>query len=644
MSAASLPLLREEVTLSGGPQLLPMNKLGPREISPGVVTFGLLLPWVSDVDGNRISVKILHEKDQFLQDIQPNEYFLTHSTDPVYGDYWSTTALSIDISQRKNFRSSWGTPGTYIYRYQIYPPGNAAPIDWVIDPYAREYGTGKMSAFTLGYEEYQWNPKEASWKTPKLNDLIVYELMLSEFGGSIDGAIEHLPYLADLGINCIEVMPIDNVAETIDWGYIPMGYFGVDERFGNRKDFQRFVDAAHQNGIAVILDSVYGHTASDFPYQYVYDKLHYNENPFMGPFAKDMFGCSTNFNRQLTRDFFHTVNQHWLQVYHVDGFRYDCVPNYWDGATGNGYASLTYWTYQATKAKLADNSPYWSRFAGSTSINIIQCAEQLEAPIDILNQTYSNATWQNETMASAAALAQDSTANPPAWNNVARLGFTLGLQGYPSSVTVNNDSIAKAAFQHLENHDSSRFLANLGLQSSTENQLFAQGNRALWYRLQPYILALATAKGIPLLWQGQEFGENYTVPPDGIGRILIFRPVHWDYFYDEPGQNLIHLYRKALALRKNNEQFRAGDHYFYNHWDNFQSKGLLLFSRSTYDRLSLVALNFSNTDQTVAFRFPRAGNYTELLHGQDNKTGTSTDTDQQLFIPSNYGRIWDLNS
>jgi len=98
----------------------------------------------------------------------------------------------------------------------------------------------------------------------------MYELMIDEFGIDIDGTIERLDYLADLGVNCIELMPISNVALTVDWGYLPIGYFGVDERFGNRKDFQKFIDAAHQKNIAVILDAVYGHTSDSFPYSYVY--------------------------------------------------------------------------------------------------------------------------------------------------------------------------------------------------------------------------------------------------------------------------------------------------------------------------------------------------------------------------------------
>ncbi|HBY80317.1 MAG TPA: alpha-amlyase, partial [Cyanobacteria bacterium UBA11148] len=358
--------------------------------------------WVSATNGNRLWVKIIHEQDQFLQDIQPMEFELTHSIDAEYGDYWSGT-LTINSQPKPHPKSAWGTPGTYVYRYCLHNP-NRGEIDWIIDPFAREFGVGKLSAITIGYEDHVWSDQENVWKTPALNDLVMYEMMIDEFGTDIDGAIERLDYLADLGINCIEVMPISNVALTVDWGYLPIGYFGVDERFGNRKDFQKFVDAAHKKNIAVILDAVYGHTSDSFPYSYLYRQLAYHENPFMGSFAKDYFGESTDYNRTFTQDFFFTVNYYWLERYHVDGFRYDCVPNYWDGSTGKGYANLTYRTYQTVKDK-KDAGDHWQKFFNNDTINLIQCAEQLEGPQEILNSTYTNCTWQNETFGAAKDLA-----------------------------------------------------------------------------------------------------------------------------------------------------------------------------------------------------------------------------------------------
>ncbi len=367
-------------------ELLPLAQLGPREALGNVVDFGLLLPWVAAADGNRLWLKIIHEKDQFLQAIKPLQFELSHSLDPVYGDYWSTR-ITLDPAARPLPQSAWGAPGRYVYRFALQNPNTRDIIDWIIDPFAREYGVGKLSAFTLGYQDYQWSGNEQVWKTPAMADLVFYELMINEFGGDIDKTIALLDYLADLGINCLEIMPVSNVANVVDWGVQPLGYFGVDERFGKRKDLQTLIDAAHQRGLAVVVDSVYGHTNANFPYAYVYRRLNYHENPFMGPFgdAND-FGESTDFNRRITRALLNTVNYHWLDCYHVDGFRYDCVPNYYDGAQGQGYARLVYETYQTVKGQEAAGG-HWQRFFQDGSYNLIQCAEYLSRPEAILSET-----------------------------------------------------------------------------------------------------------------------------------------------------------------------------------------------------------------------------------------------------------------
>jgi maltooligosyltrehalose trehalohydrolase len=333
------------------------------------VEFGTFLPWVSADQGNRLWVKVIHEKDQFIQEIPPLLFEMTHSPDPDYGDYWSVR-VDIPATPKPHPASAWGTPGRYVYRYFLQNPNTPQPIDWIIDPFAREFGVGKLSAFTLGYEPHEWSDQEKDWKIPALSDLVMYELMISEFGGDIERTIAQLDYLADLGVNCLELMPVSNVSNTVDWGFLPIGYFGVDERFGKRKDLQKLIDAAHQRGLAVIVDSVCGHTSDQFPYSHLYRQLRYHENPFMGSFAKDYFGKSTDFRRAFTCDFFFTVNLHWLETYHVDGFRYDCVPNYWDGPIGQGYAALVYETYQMVKAKQAEGG-YWQRFSHNGEIRLL---------------------------------------------------------------------------------------------------------------------------------------------------------------------------------------------------------------------------------------------------------------------------------
>jgi maltooligosyltrehalose trehalohydrolase len=621
------------------PSLLPLGALGAIETN-GTVTFGLWLPWVTAADGNAVTVKVIHERDQFLHGIAPREFAMTHSVRAPHGDFWSAT-VPIAGTAQPSPGSAWGTAGRYVYRYQIDNP-NVGTLDWVIDPFAREFGVGRLSAFTLGYQTYTWSAAEATWRTPALTDLVLYEVNIAELGGDLERTRDLMAYLADLGVNAIEVMPLSNVAGSVDWGYLPIGYFGVDERFGKRSDFQQLVDVAHQNGIAVILDAVYGHTGVDFPYCDAYTRLRFHENPFMGPFAKDYFssfGKSTDFNRALTRDYFYSVNHHWLEVYHVDGFRYDCVPNYWDGPLGVGYADLVYETYQLSRSKLAQAQPYWGRFDGGQgqALRLIQCAEQLEGPEEVLQKTYSNSTWQNRTFDAARSVARGDR------GRLADLGLCLGLFGYPEQVDSNGDLIPKTALQYLENHDHERFLCNFGLTNPDEagNPLFLEGDRGRWYMAQPYLIALLMSKGIPMLWQGEEFGENYFLPEFGAGRVGLLRPLRWDFFYDEAGRGLVTLVRKLLRIRRARPHLRQGSYFFFNHWDRYLSRGVLLFARYSGSRYTLVAVNTTDTDQTVPFWFPSGGDYVEELHGGDRGLKAVVSLQETpLSIPSHYGRIW----
>jgi len=619
--------------------LLPLGTLGAVE-SNGVVTFGLWLPWVSAADGNAVSVKIIHEADQFLQDVPPIEFPLTHSVHPPYGDFWSVT-VPIAGTPSPIPGSAWGSPGRYVYRYTIGNP-NVGSLDWIVDPFAREYGVGKLSAFTLGYQPYVWSTAEANWHTPALADLVLYEINIAELAGDFERTRNLMAYLSDLGVNAVEVMPLSNSGVPVDWGYLPIGYFGVDERFGRRSDFQQIVDIAHQHGIAVVVDVVYGHTGVDFPYYDAYTRLQYRENPFMGPFAKDYFsnfGKSTDFERQLTRDYFFSVNHHWLDVYHVDGFRYDCVPNWWDGALGVGYANLVYETYQLTRNKIAQGRAYWSRFdAGSGSpITLIQCAEQLEGPEEVLRTTYSNSTWQNQTFDAAKAVARGDRGRLTGW------GLSLGLLGYPDQEATNGEVIPKAALQYIENHDHERFLCNFGLRNPDEagNPLFLEGDRSRWYMLQPYLIATLMSKGVPMLWQGQEFGENYFLPDFGAGRVSLLRPLRFDFFYDSAGQPLVRLIRKLLRIRRDRPHIRRGALFFFNDWDRYQRAGVLLFARYQGPQYSLVAINTGDSDQIVPFWFPIGGDYVEELHGGNLNLKTILPLQETaLTVPSHYGRIW----
>ncbi len=618
--------------------LMPMAKLGPHA-SGSTVHFGILLPGVTPALSFGVAVRVIHEGDQFLQDEQPYRQPLTHSVDPAYGDFWEAT---VDLSQPGSGQH-WGQTGRYVYRFVVTKPGGEE-IDWIIDPFAREFGVGRHAAFTYGYQPYTWDPAEAQWRTPGHHDLVLYEMNIMEFAGSLELAAERLDYLADLGISSLSLMPVTNVTDAIDWGYTPIGYFGVDERFGKRHDFQRFVDQAHQRGLAVIVDAIYGHTSSLFPYEYLYARLGNIQNPMMGSFAQDMFAPSVDWTKSFAQDFFYTVNHHWLEVYHVDGFRYDCVPNYWElGPHFRGYASIAYHTYQLVKAQIDAGNPRYARFHdGGNPTRLIQCAEQLEAVKEVLEQTYSTCTWQNETISSAQATATGQG------GALARLARAWGADNLPVEQTINGDRLYKSPLQYIENHDHSRFICQFGVVNPDEqkNPLFDQGDRSRWYRVQPYLIGLLAAKGIPLLWQGQELCDNAKVAASGASRVGFLRLVHWEYFYDTAGKKTIRLVRDLLELRRRLSHLRDGEHWFFNDYDRYLRHGLLLFARyyANTPAYSLIALNFTGTTQHAPFWFPVPGDYREELHGAAdptlNLTGVGAYEERWLEVPSNYGRIW----
>jgi 1,4-alpha-glucan branching enzyme len=613
----------------------PLNQLGGRFTGPSTLDFGILLPWVTPANGQSVEVRIIHAADQFLQDIPTVGLPLQHSADPDFGDMWTG---SIDISQPVQLPQGnrWGRPGTYVYRFVVSDP-NRGRIDWVIDPCAREFGVGKQSAVTVGAGNYAWSAGEANWRTPKLNDLVMYEINLAELHVNTAGAIDRLDYLSDLGVNCLSIMPVSNIASEVDWGYLPVSYFGVDERFGGGNQFKHLVDDAHAHGIAVIVDSVYGHASRAlFAYQYLYDRLGYYENPFMGPFGKDYFnnqGASIDYNRKVVPPFFLAVNQHWLDEFHVDGFRYDCVPNYWEGPFV-GYAKLVYDTHQLVAKRVANGE--LNRFGSAADLTLIQCAEQLEDPTGVLWNSYSTSTWQNLTLDAAHAVARGEH------GAIGRFAATIGLAGFPTQVTMNGQTFAKTAVQYLENHDHSRFMADFGVVQSDEagNYLFLLADRTRWFKVQPYLIALLTAKGIPLLFQGQELGEDFTLPGNGLGRVSLLRPIDWDYFYDDPGRSLVNMVRKLLMLRKSRPELRSGSHWYFPQTTH-QNKGVMIFSRSLNNQTAVIATNFTDSDAQVDFTFPAAGTWHEHLVGGD--INAAADESKSLIITSNYGAIWTVN-
>jgi 1,4-alpha-glucan branching enzyme len=599
------------------------------------VRFGIYLPGITFAKGYELLVRIIHQADQFTPEIPPKEFFLFCHDDHPY-DLWDCT---VNLAWEADGRSSFGRTGNYLYRYQLRRGGQVI-TEWFPDPFARATGPGSLSEFTVPetLTEFTWD--DAGFKVPELDDLIVYELQVEEFNDNFQGVIDRIPYLKGLGVNALELMPVTSIRQEFDWGYGPLHFFAPEERFGREPSLKTLVNACHQNGIAVILDSVYEHVDHEFAYHRVYEDAG-EPSPMIGSYLEGGFGPETDFRRSFTRQYFMAVNLHWLNEFHVDGFRYDFVPGYYDGPVGEAYANLVFQTYQASLGM--------PRFQGPGGYSrIIQCAEQLKDPRGIMRETYSNSAWQNELLTKAIDMAKHRFVD----DRFAHL-LDARLVGYPDHRDANGVPMPVAPFQYVETHDHSRLITQFGLEPPLGGHDDVRfGDRRNYFKLQPFAIALYTCQGIPMLWQGQEFAENYTLPAAGNARIGFRRGVHWEYFYDRPGRALVRLYRVMARLRRQCRALRSRDSFYYNEHSRPGDQVIAYHRRAPAtdrepEQIAMVFLNFSDHEQEIAVPFPRAGVYRERVNEDTRPPDAPMEIHvthdgemHRVVVPSNYGWVF----
>ncbi|WPD21690.1 MAG: alpha-amylase family glycosyl hydrolase [Candidatus Electrothrix scaldis] len=587
---------------------------------------GLYLPGISTDKHYSLYADIIHSADQFSPDI---------------------AAVSVELTERDRQTGLWqfhgdinalpqigslGQPGRYLYRYRLHRDGQELIYSFA-DPYAVLSGSGTNSAFDFQVQDdFQWT--DSAFSVPDISELIIYEMMVDDFANTFEEVLEKLIYLESLGVNCIELMPVTNIPEPYRWGYMPMSYFAIEERYGDANMLKRLVNACHERGIAVIHDAVYAHMHDEFCYHKVY-RITEEENPMIGPFAADVFGIGTDFTKEFTFDYFTAVNRYFLDELHFDGFRYDYVPGIYDGPLGKGYSRLVYETYQYSKGI--------PRFRGGTHTRIIQVAEHLDMPKKIMQETYTTASKRWNPMLKAQDMLRDYGSVPEEFIDEILLIDVSDPWPREYRNEKDGDVFPVAPLQFLESHDRSRLMyiaSEAEPLSDGGFDLFGRDRRN-WHRLQPFAIALMTAEGVPLLWQGQEFGEIYGKDDIGGSRVLAARPLHWNFFYEREGRALVNLYRRLGKLRHQYSALRSRNSIFYRQYSKLD-KGLVAYLRLPEEQNEtsvLVLINFSDQDGTL--RVPlSSGRWQEQLMPDKEIIEVDNSGDYEVYLPSNYGKIF----
>jgi maltooligosyltrehalose trehalohydrolase len=188
------------------------------------------------------------------------------------------------------------------------------------DPRSRWQPNGVHAASRLyDHAAYKWN--DDSWTGRALAGSVLYELHIGTFtaAGTFDSAIERLDHLVDLGIDLVEVMPVNAVDGPRNWGYDGVGWYAVTENYGGPDGFKRFVDACHARGLGVVLDVVHNHLGPSGAYLDRFGPYFAGSN-IWGP-TLNLDGPHSDQVRRYVID--NAVE--WLSDYHLDGLRLDAV-------------------------------------------------------------------------------------------------------------------------------------------------------------------------------------------------------------------------------------------------------------------------------------------------------------------------------
>jgi 1,4-alpha-glucan branching enzyme len=355
------------------------------------------------------------------------------------------------------------------------------------------------------------------------------------------------------------------------------------------------------------------------------------------------FGPQVDFSQVFAQEYFATANQQWLDEYHADGFRYDEVTDLYQGPTDTGYALLAYGTYLYSRSI--------PRFGcgPNTYSRLIQCAEALQIAPTVLRNTYTNSAWQDNLL----NLAEPAIGGALDAGTLTSFAHTLDpyfAGTYPATKTVvdsvgNPVEMPVAPFQYVNSHDHSHLIYFAG---TTGSGPFLSGDRTLFYRLQPFAIALYTAQGVPMLWEGEEFADNYFLPTGGSARINLRRDVNWGYFYDDDGVPLIRLCRILGKLRSSSPALRSRESYFY-YQQSLQGNSVLAYHRhapaigAAAEQYAMVLLNFSPNAATITVPFPKAGIWTEMVNADVSPTSLNVAVSgslQSVTVPSWYGYVF----
>ena len=500
-------------------------------------------------------------------------------------------------------------------RYGYYVAVDDQSHAWVGDPYATEVrwdSTGPWAYLPPKPPAFNWT--DGAWQTPALRDLVIYELCVRDFTGrwkpgkpvygTFADLIHYVDYFADMNINAVELMPITEFPGESSWGYNPVFYFSPESAYGKPEQLKAFVNACHRRGIAVILDMVFNHAWGDHPFYQMYPPMfgpqgqHLTDlNPFFHHTPSEINGWGgvdwDHFSEETTA-YFQDVMRFWLAEYHVDGFRFD-----WTGGvdydTNNpmqpgfnpyhGMAAIC-WAAREAKSDCILIAEHW----------VLSGTHPEKTGAKLVADTEMDACW-NGTF---HHILEDVLNQRWEWE---KKNIRQAIGGYRDEGYTQSDQVINYSGSHDE------------VRPEHEIKYYASGHipRPAGMTLNPLALAkgllglvtLFAAPGVPMLWAGQEFGEDTP-------RTIDFLPLSWNKLQQQEHLRHQQMVRRLIRLRRERSALRSDWIEFYD--DNFAETKLVRFKRwDGAGDSAVVALNFDQVPKETGLGLPWNGYWREVI-------------------------------
>jgi 1,4-alpha-glucan branching enzyme len=418
------------------------------------------------------------------------------------------------------------------YRYHIKSPNGEFTR---IDPYAR-FVTSSVGNTIIYDTRFDWDNEFQP--TPPWNEWVIYELHIGTFHdpkpnedspGTFADAIKRFDHLRRLGVNCIQVMPIAEFAGDRSWGYNPAHPFAVEGAYGGPTEFKKFVQEAHRQGFAVILDVVYNHFGPSDLHLWQFDGWHENDGGgiyFYQDWRKETPWGSTrpDYGRPEVRQYILDNALMWIEEYHVDGLRMD-MTLYIRSVRADGEPNLPDgWSLlQMLNAEIHKKHP-----------NTITIAEDLQKSDALTRKVVDGGAGYSSQW-------DDQFVHPIREAVITMADEHRSMIAVANALTHKYNADAFQRVIYSESHDevaNGRARVVHEIAPDDPNNYFAQKRSMLAAAL------VFTAPGIPMIFQGQEMLEG------GWFRDTV--PLDWDK--TEEFQGIIRMFRDLIRFRMN----RAG--------------------------------------------------------------------------------------